>query len=253
MVTVKKISDYINEIAPYNNQCEWDNCGLLIGNESKEVKKVGFVLDLTSETLDSALNNGVDLIITHHPVIFKPQKNFLTGNIAYEAAIKGISVISAHTCFDSAIGGVNDVLCNILGVKNISGVYSDAYPVPVARIGNIDEISSSDFAVTVSKKLKTHCRVVDCSNSIKKVAVCGGSGADFLSDVFNMGADAYVTGEMDHHEMLYAAELGITVVLAGHFETENPSMLVLKENICNNFVGVEGIVLNQKNPVKYIG
>ncbi len=253
MATVKEISDYINEIAPYAAQCEWDNCGVLVGDMCKQVKRIGFALDLTFELLNQAVVNNVDLIITHHPVIFKAQKNFLSGNVAYEAASKGVAVISAHTCFDCAEGGVNDILCNILGIKNAVGVYSEDYPVPVARIGEIDAVSSADFALSVSKKLNTVCRVVDCSNTIKNVAVCGGSGADFLADAFNMGADAYVTGEMDHHEMLLADELGITTILAGHFETENPSMMALKEKICCKFQDIDGVVLNQKNPVKYIG
>ena len=85
MVTVKEISDFINSFAPYSTQCEWDNCGILIGDKDKGVKKIGYVLDLTSEALKDATEKGVDLIITHHPVIFRAQKSFLKGDIAYEA------------------------------------------------------------------------------------------------------------------------------------------------------------------------
>ena len=253
MVTVKDISDYINSFAPYSTQCEWDNCGILIGDKFKEVKKIGFALDLTEESFIDAQKNEIDLIVTHHPVIFRAQKNFLKGNIAFEAASKGIAVLSAHTCYDCAEGGVNDVLCDILGIKNGVGVNSELCMIPMARIGEIDEISSGDFAEYVAKKLKTVCRVVDCGNKINKVAVCGGAGADFLNDVARLGADAYVTGEMDHHEFLFAAELGVTVVAAGHFETENPSVQALKDKICYEFDEIEGIILKQNNPIKYIG
>lgn len=252
MVTVKEISEYINSFAPYSTQCEWDNCGILVGDENKEVKKIGFVLDLTSESLKDAVSNGVDLIITHHPVIFKAQKKFLKGDIAFETASKGISVLSAHTCFDCAEGGVNDVLCDIIGIINAVGVPSESCAVPMARIGQIDEMSSVNFAEMVSKKLDTPCRFIDCGNIIRKVAVCGGAGAEFLEEAARMGADAYVTGEMDHHELILAEELGITTVLAGHFETENPSMSALKNKICDNFSGTEGFILCQTNPVKYI-
>ncbi len=253
MVTVKEIYDYINTFAPYASQCEWDNCGILIGDKDKKVKKIGFVLDLTAESLSDAVNNSVDLIITHHPVIFKAQKSFLKGSIAYEAALKGITVLSAHTCFDCAEGGVNDVLCDILGIRNSVGVPSASCSVPMARIGTVDEIASEDFAEFVSEKLGTVCRVADCGNRIKKVAVCGGAGADFIDDAVKMGADAYVTGDMDHHEFLYATDIGITVVAAGHYETENPSLLALKEKICTSFLEIEGILLKQNNPVKYVG
>ncbi len=253
MVTVKEISDYIDSFAPYCTQCEWDNCGILVGDADKAVERVGFVLDLTAESLNDAEEKRVDLIITHHPVIFKAQKRFLKGNPAFDAASKGISVLSAHTCFDCAAGGVNDVLCEILGIKNPVGVPSEECAVSMARIGDTDELFSSDFAKLVAEKLGTVCRVVDSEKNIKKVAVCGGSGGDFLTDAVKMGADAYVTGDMSHHEFLLASDMGLTVIAAGHFETENPAVSALKDKICDKFSEIEGCILKQTNPVKYIG
>ena len=227
MVNVKTVSDYINSFAPYDTHCSWDNCGLLVGDENKEVSKVGICLDLTSETLENAKTQGVDLVITHHPLIFTPQKNFLSGDKAYELAVAGISLISAHTCFDCADGGVNDVLCDLLGISNVKGVATEETTVPMIRIGEVKEQSSLDFAKLVSETLGTVCRVVDCGNEIKRVAVCGGAGMDFYDEAVKAGADAYVTGEIKHHEMLYAKDKGVTVIEAGHFETENPSMTAL--------------------------
>ena len=253
MITVKNISDFIDSIAPYSTKSEWDNCGVLVGDNEKEVRKVAFCLDLTHETLENAKLAGADLIVTHHPIIFKAQKNFLKGDLSFELAASGISAISAHTCFDCADGGVNDVLCEILGIRNPVGVESAECSVPMARIGDIDSISSVDFAKHVSEKLNTVCRVVDCDNEIRKVAVCGGAGMDFLSDVIKMGADAFVTGDISHHQMLDAKEKGITVIAAGHFETENPSMSRLSGMIKNEFNGLDCIMLKQTNPVKFIG
>lgn len=253
MITVKTISDYINKIAPYNTKCEWDNCGLLVGDGDKEIKRIALCLDLTDETLSLAKHYGADLIITHHPIIFKPQKSFTKGNLSYELAVSGISAISAHTCFDCADGGVNDVLCEILGIRNVQGVPSDESAVPMARIGDIDKVNSIEFAEFVSKKLNTVCRVVDCENTIRRVAVCGGAGMDFLSDVIKMGADAYVTGDISHHQMLDAKEKGITVIAAGHFETEMPSMGRLMGMLKKEFPSLELTVLRQSNPVKFIG
>ena len=253
MVNVKAVSDYINSFAPYETQCSWDNCGMLVGDENSEVKKVGICLDLTEETLQGAIKEKVDLVITHHPLIFTPQKNFLKGDKAYELAVKGITLISAHTCFDCADGGVNDVLCNLLQISNVKPVQSEETTVPMVRIGDIKEQSSLDFARFVAKTLGTVCRVVDCENTIRKVAVCGGAGMDFLSDAIKDGADAYVTGEIKHHEMLMAKEKGITVIEAGHFETENPSMTELKNKLENHFSQVEFVLLKQSSPVKFIG
>ena len=253
MVTVKDISLFIDTLAPYNTKCEWDNCGILVGDENKEVKKIGFALDLTSESLKDAIDNNVDLIVTHHPVIFQAQKSFLKGNMAYELAFNGISALSAHTCFDCADGGVNDVLCEILDIKNAVGVPDKDCVYPMARIGEIEEMSSAAFAEKVAEKLGTVCRVADCSNTIRKVAVCGGAGIDFFFESVKMGADAYVTGEIKHHQFLIAKEMGITAIEAGHFETENPSMAYLRKYVEEKFTDIETVLLKQSNPIKFIG
>lgn len=253
MIKVKDISDYIDEIAPYNTKCEWDNCGILIGDSDAEVKKIAFALDLTEETLYKAENFGADLIITHHPVIFRPQASFTKGNIAYETAVRGINVISAHTCFDCARGGVNDVLCELLDIKNTEGVPSNESELPMARIGDISPLKSEDFAAFVADKLKTVCRVADCGKIINKVAVCGGSGMDFFENAVKIGVDAFVTGDVSHHHFLRAIECGVTLIAAGHFETEFPSMARLMDLISNEFPELEYLVINQSNPVKFIG
>lgn len=256
MVTVKDISDFIDSFAPYSTKCEWDNCGVLVGDKEKQVNKIGFALDLTEETLKDAIDNKVDMIVTHHPIIFKAQKNFLKGNMAYELAFNGINAISAHTCFDCADGGVNDVLCDILELTDIQGVPCEECSVPMVRIGNLgymNELSSIEFAKIVSEKLATTVRVVESDKKIARVAVCGGAGMDFIEDAIKMGADAYVTGDMSHHEMLEAKSLGITVVAAGHFETENPAMKKLKKYIEEKYSEIETVLLKQSNPVRFIG
>ena len=155
MIKVRDISDYINNIAPYSTKCSWDNCGLLVGDADKEVNKIALALDLTSETLSKAKEFGADLIITHHPIIFKPQSSFTKGNLAYELAVSGMSAISAHTCFDCTEGGVNDVLCELLSITDPEGIPDAECVVPMARIGNIEPASSDDFASFVAEKLNT--------------------------------------------------------------------------------------------------
>lgn len=253
MATVKNISDYIDSVAPYSCKCQWDNCGILIGDKDKTVNRIGFSLDLTSEVLADAVDKNVDLIVTHHPIIFRPQKFFLKGNLAYDLAVSGISAISAHTNFDCANGGVNDVLCELLGIKNAVGVPDDECPIPMARIGDIEMVCSADFAKKVADVLGTACRVADCGNTVTKVAVCGGSGPDdFLFTAASMGADAIVTGEIKHHIFLAAKELGVTAIQAGHFETENPAVNALKNYIENEFKEVDTFILKQSNPTKII-
>lgn len=252
MIKISDISAYIDQIAPYDTKCDWDNCGLLVGENQKEVKKIGFCLDLTSQTLNSAIENDVDLIITHHPIIFKAQKNFLSGNMAYELAKNGLSAISAHTCYDVADEGVNDVLAQILGLKNVDTIETDDCVRPMLRVGEVDEMSSVDFAKFVAKKLGTTVRLVDSGNPVSFVVVCGGAGMSFLNDVNYYGASTFVTGDISHHEMLEAQELGINVVAAGHFESEYPAMIFLKEKLAKEFADIQTIMLEQSNPVKFI-
>lgn len=252
MITVQTVCDFLNTIAPFETKCSWDNCGLLVGRGENEVKKIGFALDLTDETLKNAKNAGAKLIVTHHPVIFRPQKDFLSGNAAFEAAVSGISVISVHTCFDCADGGVNDVLCGLLGIKNAVGVPSEECAVPMARIGDINETSPRALASFVSDRLDAAVRLVDGGKPIKKAAVCGGAGMAFIDDVLSAGADAYITGDISHHEMLEAAEKGLTVIAAGHFETEYPAMETLRQLTQNEFPQLDCVLLRQSSPAVYI-
>lgn len=253
MIKVKDIYDFIGEVSPYNLQCSWDNSGLLVGDSEKEINKIGICLDATKETVNSAAISEVDLMVTHHPIIFTAQSSFLSGNPAYEAASKGISVISAHTCLDCTDGGVNDVLSEILGIKNAVGIPSEECKEPMARIGDVEETTVESFSQTVAEKLGTFCKVVKGKKTVKKVAVCGGAGFDFFSEAVRMGADTYVTGEVKHHELLIAKDMGINLIVAGHYETEKPVMLVLKDKLAQRFPAADVILLDESNPAEFIG
>ena len=111
MATVKEIYNYIDSIAPFNTQEEWDNSGLLVGNENAEVNKILFALDATTDVINQAVEYGADLIITHHPVIFKAISNVLSDSLVYKLISNNISIICAHTNYDKAVDGVNDILC----------------------------------------------------------------------------------------------------------------------------------------------
>ncbi|MBQ2902942.1 MAG: Nif3-like dinuclear metal center hexameric protein [Clostridia bacterium] len=247
--TVKNIYDYIDSIAPFEEQCEWDNSGLLVGNPCREISKIGVVLDITADAVRYAAANGIELIVSHHPVIFRPVKAFLEGDVSYLLAKNGISAICAHTSLDRANGGVNDVLAETLGFRN---------PVPLAAEGEsamirkviIEETEANELAMLVADRLSTGVQVADCGNRIDTVALCGGAGGDFIHAVAESGCDAYITGEAKHHEFLAAHELGVTLIAAGHFETENPVVSVLAEKIAAAFE-CEVEVIPQKSPVEY--
>ncbi len=253
MIKVKDIYEFIGEVSPYEIACQWDNCGLLVGDTEKEVRRIGVCLDATRETFNSAVRHNVDVVITHHPIIFNSQKSFTKGNLAYDFAVMGISVISAHTCLDCVNGGVNDVLCDILNIKNTCGVPSEDCKEPMARIGDVNEMSIEKFSEFVAEKLETTCRVVKGDRPVKKVAVCGGAGFDFFQNAVEMGADTYITGDLKHHEMLLGKDLGINLIAAGHYETEKPVMFLIKDKLSERFKDTEIIMLSETNPIDFIG
>lgn len=245
-LTVKDIFDYINSIAPFEMQCEWDNSGLVIGDFNAEVKKIGVVLDITSDAVKYAAENGINLIVSHHPVIFRAIKTLHADDIPFMLAKNGISAICAHTSLDIAKGGVNDALAEALGFENAYSL-SESGETAMVRVIETDGITADELSKLVAKKLSTCVAVADGGKEIKTVALCGGAGADFFEIA---GCDAYITGEVKHHEFLQAIESGITLIAAGHYETENPVVAVLAEKLKNNF-DCEIEIIAQKSPVKY--
>ena len=245
-LTVKNIFDYINSIAPFENQCEWDNSGLVVGGFDSQVKKIGVVLDITSDSVRYAAGNGIDLIVSHHPVIFRPVKTFLADDIPFMLAKNGISAICTHTSLDIAKGGVNDALAEALGFENAIPL-ADSGDESMVRVIETAETTADELAKLVADKLSTCVTVADGGKPIRKIALCGGAGADFFEKA---NCDAYITGEVKHHEYLQAKECGITLIAAGHFETENPVVTVIANKIRNNFdCSVE--IIPQNSPVKY--
>lgn len=253
---VKEIYNFINEIAPFNTAMDFDNAGLLVGGMDEDVKKIGVVLDITPDTVEYAKNNGINLIVAHHPVIFAPIKSLKSHTVTFMLAKNNINAICVHTNLDCAKGGVNDALIETLGLENI-GTFADSecenLP-PIGRIGALPHsMTPEEFAKHVKEKLCTDgVTYTPCKKDIKTVAVCGGSGGSMLSDVVKIKADAYVTGEAKHHELLDANNEGISLVLAGHFETENPVVKVLHKILIEKFKDISVEIIPQNSPVKRV-
>lgn len=251
MPTVKQIYDFINSLAPFCTQESWDNSGLLLGNPEREVSKVSLALDATAKTVAAAKKNGAELMITHHPVIFSPVKKVLAGSVIYELLSNSISAISAHTCLDSAQGGVNDTLAELLGLEDIEPLELDGTDVPLVRKGRLPHTMSGDeLASLVKEKLGCNLRLADAGRPINTVAVCGGSLSSLTYELIGK-VDAFVTGDLTHHYFIDAADSGLTAIAAGHFETENPVMQVLKAKLEAKFPDTNFTLINQENPVKY--
>lgn len=246
MPTVKDIYNYINFVAPFDTQEEWDNSGLLVGSFEKEVRKAVLSLDATKSVCALAADLGADLIVSHHPIIFSPVSEIIEGSALYTCARNGISVISAHTNFDKAQQGINANLCKILGI-------SDVEPIENTFIvkGELDaEMSIDDFAQLVADRLGVAgIRYTETDKPIKTVAVGGGACEEYLSEAMQC-ADCFLTGDMKYHPMLDAAEQGFAVISAGHFETESEAFSMLLDMLKAEFPEIEFIWANQQNPVK---
>lgn len=235
---LKCIYEFLDSIAPFSTQLDFDNAGFLVGDPEAEFKGGVVALDVTSDAIEYALSLGANLIVTHHPVIFDPLRAVTADSLVYKLVKNGISVISAHTNLDMAEGGINDTLCEMLGLENIAGVIpaGDCFE---ARVGELDEeLTSDEFGNLLSETFSgTGIKYVCGRKNIKKVGVCSGSGGSLLQDMAADGVDAFVTADVKHNVFLEAAEAGISLYDCGHYATEDVIVKPLAERLNQQFGG----------------
>lgn len=247
-MTVKQIFEFLNIKFPVNTACDFDNVGLLVGDGESKVKKALITLDCTLETVEKAVRENCELIITHHPVIFAPLKNVLKGSAVYELIEKNISVISMHTNLDVGIGGVNSSLCDTIGLKNVE--FYPACDGYILQKGEFSECSADSFAEHLKAKLNTVVKYVDGGKKIRNVLVCSGSGGEFINDAINGGFDALVTADIKHHQFLDAKDNGVSLFECGHFNTEDVVIEPLCDLLSVEFSDVKFITTHKTN-IKY--
>lgn len=243
MTTVAEILKYVETLAPRSMKMEWDNVGLLCGSKNTEVTKVLVALDPFEAVCHEAAQIGAQLIVTHHPLIFRPQKA-VTDETSIGRSImflcrEGISAINAHTNLDQVPGGVNDVLAAKLGLQNVE-ILNPVDGVGLLRCGAVEEQSMDTFLATVKHSLGCDgLRYVNSSNCVRKVAVGGGACADEMHEAFAAGCDTFVTSDVKYNQFWDAYDLGMNLIDAGHFHTENPVVAVLAEKIAAAFPEIE--------------
>ncbi|MBE6574223.1 MAG: Nif3-like dinuclear metal center hexameric protein [Ruminococcaceae bacterium] len=232
-MTVTELYDYLTAKIPCELSEDWDNDGKMLISSDKSVKKVLISLDVTPEAVKEAIDDGYDLILTHHPMIFKPIKGIT--NEKFLSLIKAdISVLSFHTRLDSVEGGVNDALASLLKLKNVRPFEE------MGRVGELDdEMTPANFADKVKRLLGCdRLNYVEGNKDIKTVSLLGGGGKDFWQAA-SMCSDVYITGEMSYNTMLDAHEAGFSVIEAGHYFTEFPVCRVLEAFLKEADTGIE--------------
>lgn len=242
MAKVSDVLSVLEQFAPYELAESWDNVGLLVGDRHYEIKTVLCALDITERVVDEAIEIGANLIVAHHPVIFTSvnavTSDSTTGKIIIKMLKNDISGICMHTNADCADGGVNDLLAEKLQLMNIE-ILGAGETGTLGRIGEItNEMQLIDFVRTVQNQ---HCaggvRYTNGGKLVKKVAVLGGGGGKLMDFAIKKGADTYVIGDCSYDIMMRAYDLGLNLIDAGHFPTENAIAegfcKLISEKVCN--------------------
>lgn len=244
MAKVKDFYGYLNSIAPFETQEDWDNSGMLVGDMNAEVKKAAVVLDITHEEIKKAKAIGADLIISHHPVIFNPIKSVTRGSVPYELVASSINALCCHTPLDIADGGTNDSLAELLGIE------VTRTEDPILRLGTVEPTTAQELAGKIANTLNTKVRYADAGRKIEKIAICTGAGCSLIEAAGEI--DAFITGDASHHNFLDCIQAGITLIAAGHYETEIVVVPVLVKKLQAQFPDIEIIDIKQENPINFI-
>lgn len=237
-MTIKELYRYLDSLYPRELSCSWDNDGIMVcGDENREVGRVLVALDANEKTLAYAVEHGFDVVVTHHPMLFRGLKSVsgssVPGRHTLVALTNGITVLSFHTRLDAAPGGVNDALCAKLGLVADDSFGDDEAPT----LGRLASFPKPITAKEVAERIKVAlgCTAVrlngDADTMIQRIAVCGGDGKDFIYPALLAGADVFLTGDAGYNMAADGAEDGLVTIEAGHYHTEAPVCAVLADVI----------------------
>ncbi len=227
MITVSELYQELDRAIPSSLSSDWDNDGLMCcPKPTKPAEKVLLTLDITENIVDLAVREGFDVILSHHPLVFRPVRSLTPDTAVQRKLIRlvenGIAAMSFHTRFDAVEGGVNDALAEILGVKTPRPFGNEGEEM--GRIGEVAPCTLSEFAEKVKTALRAPVVLASGDLPVRRVALLGGSGDDFVDAAKKAGADTYVSGDLGYHLLSEAGENGINLIAAGHYYTENPAL-----------------------------
>ena len=243
-MNVEELSRQFDSDFAYSTAMSFDNVGHLIGDKGAQVQSVLLAVDVTHDVIKEVALQNCNVIVTHHPVIFHPLKSIYQGSIAYDLIQKNISVISLHTNLDLAVGGVNDCLAAALNLQQVCQLGEDG----LGRVGTLPQpMTAEQLAGYVKQQLHAPCvRFNNGSVPISKIAVGGGACGDFLRQAADAGCDTFVTGDVKYNQFRDAQYLGLNLIDAGHFWTENVVCRYLAQQLAAQFAEIP-VVLSTKH------
>ena len=253
----KDIVRPIEEFAPLALQESWDNCGFSVGNPDREAKSALIALDCTEEVLDEAIEMGCDIIITHHPLIFKGLKSItpadMAGRIVSKAIKHDISIYAAHTNADKVLEGVSGAMAARLGLKNVTVLDPDGEETGLGAVGDLPEpISAEQAAALVKEKfaLKSMKASKPVDGMISRVAMCGGSGGSLIAAARKSGAQLYISGDISYHN--FFTPEGFMIMDIGHYCSEYDVVSLFANILCENFPNFAVLKSRRNNnPIYY--
>lgn len=254
----KKIQGILESLYPISFAAKWDNVGLQIGTMDKEVTGIVISLDLTIEVIEEAINSGSNLIICHHPAIFTPLKTIRSESYIgkmIESLIKNdITLYVMHTNFDHSEFGMNVILGRKLGLKNVEFFDVIDEESGLGVVGTITPKRADDFITDLKKEfgIDSVRYIGNLNNTIKKIAIIGGSGAEYVEMALTQEVDLFVTGDVSYHRALDSKNLGLNVLDIGHY-FESHGIRELKDILLSK--GIKLPILNSNintNPYKIV-
>lgn len=263
MNKVKDIINIMEEFAPKNLKEDFDNVGLMVGSKEKEVKKILLALDCTLKVIDEAIEKNIDLIITHHPLIFKKPSNITEDTLVGKKIIKlirnDISLYSSHTNLDSASGGLNETIVELLGFTSKELIERNKNArnnnEGLGRIIRLESPILLDELINIVKeKLNIKSlKIVRGNDKIKNIAVINGSGSSFFDMAHKMGADCIITGDTTYHFASDYKEMGVSIIDTGHFLSEWLVFLEVIKRLNKQLHNLEIIISeNSEDPYTFV-
>ena len=233
---IKQVLCALEQFAPLPLQESWDNAGLQVGLTEAEVSGALLCLDVSERIVDEAVAKGCNLIVSHHPLLFRGLKQISGANDVQRAVIKAIRhdivVVSMHTNMDNARNGVNWKIAERLGLTDIQPMSAEQEKMTGAMGMLPTPMAADDFVLLVKKQFDVEC--AQCNEllrrPIQRVAICGGAGDFLLDDAVRQGADAFITGEMHYHQY-FGYEQRIQICVIGHYQSEQFTSEIFRDII----------------------